>query len=102
VSAGLFEGYDPGEFFDEAMEGDGLPRPHYRTLVNGLGVFTPHQLAERERVRDAAFRQAGITFTVYGEGEGVERTFPWTWSRASSRPTSGPTSRRGSCSASPR
>ena len=27
-------------------------------------------------MRDAAFRQAGITFTVYGEGEGVERTFP--------------------------
>ena len=33
-------------------------------------------LAERESVRDAAFRSAGITFTVYGEGEGIERTFP--------------------------
>ena len=76
MSTGLFEGYDPGEFFDEAMVGDGSPRPHYEALVNLLGGFTPHQLAERERVRDAAFRQAGITFTVYGEGEGVERTFP--------------------------
>ena len=27
-------------------------------------------------MRDAAFRSAGITFTVYGEGEGIERTFP--------------------------
>ena len=76
MSTGLFEGYDPGEFFDEAMLDGGRPRPHYEALVNGLGSFTPHQLAERERVRDAAFRQAGITFTVYGEGEGVERTFP--------------------------
>ena len=76
VTTGLFEGYDPGEFFDEAMVDGGQPRPHYEALVNGLGGFTPHQLAERERVRDAAFRQAGITFTVYGEGEGVERTFP--------------------------
>jgi uncharacterized circularly permuted ATP-grasp superfamily protein len=76
VTTGLFEGYEPEEFFDEAMVGDGTPRPHYEALVRRLGGFTPHQLAERERVRDAAFRQAGITFTVYGEGEGVERTFP--------------------------
>ena len=76
MTTGLFEGYDPGEFFDEAMCPDGTPRDHYDALVRSLGDFAPHQLAERERVRDAAFRQAGITFTVYGEGEGVERTFP--------------------------
>jgi uncharacterized circularly permuted ATP-grasp superfamily protein len=76
VTTGLFDGYDPGEFFDEAMCEDGTPRRHYETLIDRLSVFTSSQLAERERVRDAAFRQAGITFTVYGEGEGVERTFP--------------------------
>jgi uncharacterized circularly permuted ATP-grasp superfamily protein len=73
---GLFDGYDPESFFDEAITKDGLPREHYEALVRRLDGFTSHQLAERERVRDAAFRQAGITFTVYGEGEGVERTFP--------------------------
>jgi uncharacterized circularly permuted ATP-grasp superfamily protein len=76
VTTGLFDGYDPESFFDEAMCPDGTPRPHYANLVRRLAGFTSHQLAERERVRDAAFRQAGITFTVYGEGEGVERTFP--------------------------
>jgi uncharacterized circularly permuted ATP-grasp superfamily protein len=76
VTTGLFDGYDPGSFFDEAVAQDGSIRPHYEALVRGLAGFTSHQLAERERVRDAAFRQAGITFTVYGEGEGVERTFP--------------------------
>src|SRR4051812_49870436 len=30
----------------------------------------------RARLRDAAFRSQGITFTVYDEGEGIERTFP--------------------------
>jgi uncharacterized circularly permuted ATP-grasp superfamily protein len=73
---GLFEGYDPGPFFDEAVDPDGAPRLHYETLVRQLEQLTPHDLAERERVRDAAFRSAGITFTVYGEGEGIERTFP--------------------------
>jgi uncharacterized circularly permuted ATP-grasp superfamily protein len=63
-------------FFDEAVTADGTPRPHYEALVRRLAGFSSHQLAERERVRDAAFRQAGVTFTVYGEGEGIERTFP--------------------------
>ena len=73
---GLFEGYEPGQFFDEAVDGDGTARPHYEALVRGLEQMTPLELNERERVRDAAFRSAGITFTVYGEGEGIERTFP--------------------------
>ena len=73
---GLFDGYDPGPFFDEAIEAGGAPRPHYDTLVGQLDRMTSQDLAERERVRDAAFRSAGITFTVYGEGEGIERTFP--------------------------
>jgi uncharacterized circularly permuted ATP-grasp superfamily protein len=74
--AGLFDGYDPGAFFDEAIDAEGAPRPHYEALVRHLERLTPNDLAERERVRDAAFRSAGITFTVYGEGEGIERTFP--------------------------
>jgi len=76
VTTGLFDGYDPETFFDEAVESDGRPRPHYEALVERLAAFSTSQLAERERIRDAAFRQAGITFMVYGEGEGVERTFP--------------------------
>lgn len=76
MAADLFDGYDPGSFFDEAVDGTGAPRPHYEALVRRLSKLSPHDLAERERVRDEAFRQAGITFTVYGEGEGIERTFP--------------------------
>ena len=76
ATTGLFDGYDPGAFFDEAVDADGVARPHYETLLRHLDELTPAMLAERESVRDAAFRSAGITFTVYGEGEGIERTFP--------------------------
>jgi uncharacterized circularly permuted ATP-grasp superfamily protein len=76
VELGLFEGYAPDSFFDEAVDADGRPRPHYEALIRRLAGFSSQQMAERERVRDEAFRQAGITFTVYGEGEGIERTFP--------------------------
>lgn len=76
MESALFDGYDPEGFFDEVISSDGLPRAHYEALVASMAALSPHQLAERERVRDDAFREAGITFTVYGEGEGIERTFP--------------------------
>ncbi len=72
----LFHGYETDGFFDEAHDDDGLPRRHYDALVGQLGNFSPEELIRRERLRDEAFKTAGITFTVYGETEGVERTFP--------------------------
>ena len=76
VTADLFEGYAPEAFFDEVFTEDGVVRPHYEDLVARLRSFTSKELTRRERLRDTAFRSAGITFTVYGEEDGVERTFP--------------------------
>jgi uncharacterized circularly permuted ATP-grasp superfamily protein len=76
VTADLFEGYAPEAFFDEVFNEDGVVRPHYEDLVARLRSFTSKELTRRERLRDTAFRSAGITFTVYGEEDGVERTFP--------------------------
>jgi uncharacterized circularly permuted ATP-grasp superfamily protein len=76
MATDLFDGYLPESFFDEVFTGDGAVRPHYEDLVARLRVFTPRELARREQLRDVAFRSAGITFTVYGEDDGVERTFP--------------------------
>ncbi len=72
----MFDGYATEGFFDEAYAADGRTRPHYDGLINQLDAFPPGELNRRERIRDEAFRTAGITFTVYGESEGVERTFP--------------------------
>ena len=74
--ARLFDEYDTGGFFDEAFDGGDGCRRHYGALIDQLATFPPDELARRERLRDEAFRTAGITFTVYGESEGVERTFP--------------------------
>jgi uncharacterized circularly permuted ATP-grasp superfamily protein len=76
MTGALFAGYDHDGFFDEVFTADGEVRPHYRALVARLGLFGADELARRERLRDAAFRTQGITFTVYGEGDGIERTFP--------------------------
>lgn len=76
MSGGLFSDYEVGGFFDEVFGPDGVVRDHYAPLLERLGDFTVEDLASRERQRDASFRNQGITFTVYGEDEGIERTFP--------------------------
>ena len=73
---GLFDGYEPGAFHDEVFLGTGEVRPHYAQLVERLSELPAAELARRERLRDNAFRTAGITFTVYGDDGGLERTFP--------------------------
>ncbi|GHG39190.1 hypothetical protein CBQ26_03375 [Deinococcus indicus] len=70
--------YDPGSrFFDEMFTADGQVRPHYegvRAYLERLGV---PEFERRRHLLDAAFRNQGITFTVYGDAQGTERTFPF-------------------------
>ena len=57
--------YRPGRFFDEALLPDGLPRPHYAELLEGLrGLELPVLAA---RVRDD-LRSRGVSF---GGAEGT-------------------------------
>jgi uncharacterized circularly permuted ATP-grasp superfamily protein len=63
--------------FDEAFTPSGNPRPHYKKVVSILKSFSPDEIARRERMQRLALLNQGITFTVYGEDEGVERIFPF-------------------------
>jgi uncharacterized circularly permuted ATP-grasp superfamily protein len=76
VDHDLFAGYQRGDFYDEVFDESGRVRGHYQALVDRLRSLTPDELDRRERIRDSLFRTQGITFTVYGDDEGVERTFP--------------------------
>ncbi len=73
---GVLDGYDTGGFFDEVLTGSGEIRPHYRALFERLDQFGPEELNRRQRLKDAIFHTQGITFTVYGDEQGTERTFP--------------------------
>ncbi len=70
------DSYEVGNFFDEAFAPDGSVRPHYQTLVDRTMSLPPNEFARREHLRNAIFRSQGITFTVYSDDAGVERTFP--------------------------
>src|SRR5437016_1489981 len=66
-----------GQGFDEAFDRTGTPRTHYRPLVTTLESFTQEEIDRRERLQRLALVDQGITFTVYGEKEGIERIFPF-------------------------
>jgi uncharacterized circularly permuted ATP-grasp superfamily protein len=69
--------YDGDAAFDEAFDGDGDARAHYRGIVGVLESFTQGEVSRRERLQKLALMDQGITFTVYGEKEGLERIFPF-------------------------
>src|SRR6266478_4218376 len=74
---GLFKGYDPGGFYDEMFENAGMPRPHCAKLFRRLAAMETDQFEERRKLADLAFLLQGITFTVYSDGRGTERLFPF-------------------------
>ena len=63
--------------FDETFDRTAAPRPHYRPLVATLESFTLAEIDRRERLQKLALVDQGITFTVYGEKDGLERIFPF-------------------------
>ncbi len=69
--------YNPAPFYDEMFVSPGVSRPHYEVLRDHLQNMTVEMFAERRRVAEAAFLYQGITFTVYGQEQGVERIFPF-------------------------
>lgn len=69
--------YGPAPFYDEMFSSMGEPRPHYGVLRDHLQNMTREMFAERRHIADAAFLYQGITFTVYGQEQGIERIFPF-------------------------
>ena len=69
--------YDPGDNFDDLIDRDGQPRPPARELASRLGALTPAQLADRQHAAEQAILAMGITFTVYSEGQNIDRAWPF-------------------------
>jgi uncharacterized circularly permuted ATP-grasp superfamily protein len=63
--------------YDEMFDSASIPRAHYASLHESLIELGPEELERRDRVADLTMRQQGITFTVYGRDQGVERIIPF-------------------------
>lgn len=64
-----------GTGFCELAGSDG-PREHYRRLVTRFDELGADEIQSRVRLLESLFQRQGITFAVYGDDDGVERTWP--------------------------
>ena len=73
----LFTGYDPGSFYDEVIAPNGEPRPCAAGMYDQLANMPLEVFEERRKLADLSYLVQGITFTVYSDGQGTERLFPF-------------------------
>ena len=72
-----FCGYETGDFFDEMFGENGQPRAAARPLARNIESLPDGELVNRQQAADQALIQMGITFNVYGESAGMEKTLPF-------------------------
>jgi uncharacterized circularly permuted ATP-grasp superfamily protein len=68
--------YSPGDYFDELILEDGTPRPHAAQLAAYFEAMGPAALLERQQAIDSTIADMGISFTVYSEGDNIDRAWP--------------------------
>jgi uncharacterized circularly permuted ATP-grasp superfamily protein len=69
--------YQPGTFFDELFAAPGKARPRAAHLTSYLASLGKRELAERQGDAERAIAEMGITFTVYTEGQNIDRAWPF-------------------------
>jgi uncharacterized circularly permuted ATP-grasp superfamily protein len=72
-----FKDYDIGGFYDEMFESPDTPRAGSRLLVQKIESLPPGELKRRQAAADKALFDMGITFNVYGHGDGTEKIWPF-------------------------
>jgi len=66
--------------YDEMRSATGELRSHYRAFADWLERTSPDRIAQKREEAERAFHRVGITFAVYGDDGGTERTIPFFFS----------------------
>jgi uncharacterized circularly permuted ATP-grasp superfamily protein len=72
-----FDDYEIGDFFDEVFATSGHPHACAKLLVETLAGLPEGDLLARQKASEKAMLGMGITFTVYGDERGTDRTIPF-------------------------
>ena len=63
--------------WDELVDRDGRPRPAAAKLVDQLETLGMAELQQRQDLAELDIVGMGITFTVYSDGRGIDRAWPF-------------------------
>ncbi|MBT8443327.1 MAG: circularly permuted type 2 ATP-grasp protein, partial [Gammaproteobacteria bacterium] len=69
--------YDPGGAWDEIVAASGELRPAAVQLGRRLADLSGRSLRSRQRAAERAIVEMGVTFTVYSEGQNIDRAWPF-------------------------
>ncbi len=73
----MFQSYQVKPFFDEMFDESCIPKNHYQKVYDMLHTFSEEELKEKHETAQLSFLRKGITFTVYNNNVGDERTMPF-------------------------
>lgn len=73
----LFDTYNSSTAYDELLTPKQLPRSYARKIIKFLKKLDPVDLNEKKLAAELAIKTMGITFTVYTEGENIDREWPF-------------------------
>jgi uncharacterized circularly permuted ATP-grasp superfamily protein len=73
----MFSSYKVDSFFDEMLKVSGKPKDHYQKFYDMIQKFSIEELKEKHETAQLSFLRQGITFTVYNNNVGAERTMPF-------------------------
>ncbi|MBF0308054.1 MAG: circularly permuted type 2 ATP-grasp protein [Magnetococcales bacterium] len=63
--------------FDELITSEGEPRPEAQLLCGHLADLGLEAVRQRQQAAEAAIVNLGITFTIYSEGDNIDRAWPF-------------------------
>jgi uncharacterized circularly permuted ATP-grasp superfamily protein len=69
--------YETGNAHDEMIDAQGQARAAAQGLAAHFTTLSAAELRERQRAAEAAILEMGITFTVYSEGQNIDRAWPF-------------------------
>ena len=72
-----WETYPADQAFDELIDSQGTVRSYGQSLAQVLSALSMQDLRERQKAAESAIIETGITFTVYSEGENIDRAWPY-------------------------
>lgn len=71
------DNYPSAATYDELIDRDGVVRPAAKAMIDYLTGLDLAEIHARRAAVDSAIRNMGITFTVYSDGENIDRAWPF-------------------------
>ncbi|QID19432.1 circularly permuted type 2 ATP-grasp protein [Nitrogeniibacter mangrovi] len=69
--------YDPNGFYDELIAAPGQPHPAARALCDYLAGLDSSEIGDLKAAAEVAIQVMGISFTVYSDGDMIDRAWPF-------------------------